>query len=126
MANTDRKTTIAFWVLTLLVLLPTAGSGVAEVFTSGPEQTIKAMQVLGYPLYLMKILGTAKILGAMAILTGHSKMLKEWAFAGFAINFIGATASHLLAGDSAKAPMPFVFFILLMGAYYFSKKRETV
>lgn len=84
------------------------------------------MQVLGYPLYLMKILGAAKIVGAIAILTGYSKTLKEWAFAGFAINSIGATASHILAGDSANAPMPLVFFILLMGAYYFSKKEKPL
>jgi DoxX-like family len=70
----------------------------------------------------MKILGLAKILGAIAILTRQSPKLTEWAYAGFAFDFLGATASHLLAGDSAHAPVPFIFFVLLMGSYFLWNK----
>ena len=114
-----------YWVLTLLVLIPTAGSGIPELFMDGPGQTAQAFHTLGYPLYLMKILGFAKILGAIAILTGRFPKMKEWAYAGFTFNFLGATASHILAGDAAHAPFPFIFLVLLMGSYYFSNRIRT-
>ncbi|MDP9053773.1 MAG: DoxX family protein [Acidobacteriota bacterium] len=84
--------------------------------------TLQALHTLGYPLYLVKILGFAKILGAMAILYQRFPTLKEWAYAGFTFDFLGATASHLLAGDAAHAPIPFVFFALLMVSYFLWKK----
>jgi uncharacterized membrane protein YphA (DoxX/SURF4 family) len=122
--NALKRNQILYWVVTLSVLLPTTGSGVPEVFTRGPQSTIHAYQTLGYPLYLMKILGTAKILGAIAILIGRPARIVEWAYAGFAILFLGATASHMLAGDTAHAPVPFVFFALLAGSYVLREKSK--
>ncbi|MBY0414245.1 MAG: DoxX family protein, partial [Bdellovibrionales bacterium] len=43
--------------------------------------------------------------------------LKEWAYAGFAFDFLGATASHALAGDSANALFPLLFFTALISSY---------
>ena len=122
---TRKQTTILYWVLTLLVLLPTAGSGIPELFTDGPQSVAQTMLALGYPLYLMKMLGFAKILGAIAILSDRSRTLKEWAYAGFAFDLLGATTSHLLAGDVAHAPVPLVFFALLMGSYFLNRQRTA-
>lgn len=109
---------IAYWVITLLLMVPGAGGGVIELFTGGPASVAQTLTALGYPLYVMKILGLAKVLGGVAILTGRSPRLKEWAYAGFAFDFLGATASHVLAGDAVHAPAPFVFFLLLMTSYW--------
>jgi len=106
----SKRTTILYWVLTVLVLVPTAGSGIPELFTDGPASVARTLQALGYPLYVMKILGLAKILGAIAIVSNRSRTLKEWAYAGFVFDLLGATASHVLAGDAAHAPVPFVVF----------------
>ena len=46
---------------------------------------------LGYPLYLLSIHGTWKILGVIAILIPKNPLLKEWAFAGFFFAMSGAT-----------------------------------
>jgi len=116
---TARQSRVIFWISTLLVLLPTAGSAVPELFFSAPGATVQSYRLLGYPLCLMKILGVAKILGALAILVDRSRHLTEWAYAGFAILLLGATASHLLAGDAAHAPIPLVFFIVLVCSYAF-------
>jgi hypothetical protein len=44
--------------------------------------------------------------------------LREWAYAGFTIDLIGATASHLFAGDSlAMAAVPAVFLVPLAVSY---------
>jgi hypothetical protein len=57
---------------------------------------VKRTLDLHYPLYLLQILGTAKILGAIALVTPKFKRLKEWAYAGFAFDFIGGVWSHLV------------------------------
>lgn len=115
--SSTKRTKILYWVLTVLVLLPTAGSGIPELFMDASQGTLQALHALGYPPYIVKILGFAKILGAIAILYQRFPKLTEWAYAGFAFNFLGATASHLLAGDAVHAPIPFAFFALLMGSY---------
>lgn len=70
--DASKRNKVIYWVLAALVLLPMVGGGLFEVFTDGPENVVKSMAVLGYPLYLLKILGTAKILGGIAIVTGYS------------------------------------------------------
>jgi len=49
---------------------------------------------LGYPVYVLDILGAAKLLGAIALVVPRFPRLKEWAYAGFAFDFIGAVWSH--------------------------------
>lgn len=120
--NSEKRNKIFYWILTILVLLPTAGSGIPELFISASPSTLQTIHALGYPLYIVKILGLAKILGAIAILTSRFPKLTEWAYAGFTFLFLGATASHLLAGDTAHAPIPIVFFVILMGSYFLGKK----
>lgn len=108
---------VIYWSITALLMVPGAGGGLVELFTGGPASVAQTLVSLGYPLYIMKILGLSKVLGGIAILTGRSPRLKEWAYAGFAFDFLGATASHLLAGDAAHAPFPFVFFLVHMTSY---------
>jgi len=120
-----KRNKIIYWIITLILMVPGAGGGVVELFTNGPEPIVKIMLQLGYPLYLMKILGFAKILGGIAILTGKIPRLKEWAYAGFAFDFLGATASHILAGDSSNAVFPLLFFIALMSSYFLWYKTSA-
>ena len=116
-AKSQRRNRIIYWALTLLVFLPATAGAFVEAFTHGPASIVRIMIALGYPLYLMKILGVAKIFGGIAILTGKLPRMKEWAYAGFAFDFLGATASHLITGDVAYALFPFVFFLVLLVSY---------
>lgn len=50
----------------------------------------------------------------------------EWAYAGFTFLFLGASASHRLAGDVSHAPIPFSMFVLLMVSYFLSKQRTKM
>lgn len=59
----------------------------------------QGMGHLGYPDYVMTLLGVAKLLGVAALLLPGHPLLKEWAYAGFAFDLIGATASHAFVGD---------------------------
>ena len=116
-ARSADRNKVIYWSVTALLMVPGAGGGLVELFTGGPASVAHTLVFLGYPLYIMKILGLAKVLGGIAILTGRSPRLKEWAYAGFAFDFLGATASHLLASDAAHAPLPFVFFLVHMTSY---------
>jgi hypothetical protein len=114
---TTKKLAIVYWVVTLLFLLPMAGSAVPELLWERPAATAATIAHLGYPLYLMRILGLAKILGAVAIVSGRSRTLKEWAYAGYAFNLLGAAASHLVAGDGAIAAAPAIMLALVLTSH---------
>lgn len=109
---------IIYWFSTILFLLPTAGSGIPELFMNGIEQVVSNLILLGYPLYIMKILGLAKILGSIAIISDKYKTLKEWAYAGFTFDFLGATASHLFIGDIKSSFMPLIILIIMFVSYF--------
>jgi hypothetical protein len=106
-------------IFSLLMLLDGFGG------LSQQKEGVEAMQHLGYPAYILLIMGTAKILGVIAILQNKFKVLKEWAFAGFAFNFIGAEASIALNGDGMESLIfPVVALLLLAITYMAWKKYE--
>ncbi len=53
---------------------------------------------LGYPSYFLVLLGTWKVLGAVALLVPRRALLKEWAYAGAFFTYTGAIVSHLTTG----------------------------
>ncbi|MGW4770714.1 DoxX family protein [Nocardia sp. NPDC004278] len=53
------------------------------------------MTELGYPTYVMTILGFWKVLGAMAIAAPRFPLVKEWAYAGAFFDLTGGLASHI-------------------------------
>lgn len=112
---------IIYWVSTIIFCLGMLYSGIGGLFPN--EQTNKVMTDLGYPFYLLTILSVAKILGVLAILQPKFKTLKEWAYAGFTIDFIGAGASFAFTGGSIGmilSPLP---FLIVLFVSYFSWKK---
>jgi len=65
---------------------------VAEMFTH-----------LGFPAYFRVELSWAKLLGVALLLAPAPARLKEWAYAGFAINLASALIAHLSVGDGPEA-----------------------
>jgi hypothetical protein len=53
---------------------------------------------LGYPSYFLVLLGSWKVLGAIALLVPRRALLKEWAYAGAFFTYTGAIVSHLTTG----------------------------
>ena len=108
---------IIYWVLTILFSLFMLFSGVSEIMQT--EQAKEIMKHLGYPIYVNTIIGAAKILGALAILQWRFQILKEWAYAGFTIDFIGASASFYFAGDGIITALSPMIFLAVMFLSYF-------
>jgi hypothetical protein len=107
-----------YWGLTGLFCAAFTMGGLAHVTRA--EAMAESMAALGFPIYVMSILGVAKLLGVVALLVPGQPFLKEWAYAGFAFDLLGAIASHLFAGDPVGATVPPIGLLLLgAGSYYF-------
>ena len=96
--------TVAYWATTGLFCAVLGLSGIAH--TTRLEDMAESMTGLGYPLYFMTILGLAKLAGVVALLVPGRPLLKEWAYAGFTFNLVGATASHVFAADPFAEALP--------------------
>lgn len=90
---------IVYWIATGLFSAMMLFS--AYMYLSGAKEVVEGMAKIGYPAYFIHILGTAKLLGAIALLTPKFPKLKEWAYAGFAFNLIGALWTHIVIGEGA-------------------------
>lgn len=83
---------------------------------------------LGYPAYFLMILGTWKLLGALAILAPRLPRLKEWAYAGMIFDVTSAAISRLVMGDSIIkiiAPL-FVAAIVLLSWWLRPAERANL
>ena len=116
---------IIYWIVTTLFSLAMLFSGVTEVTQT--KQANEVMKHLGYPVYVNTIIGVAKILGAIAILQTKFRTVKEWAYAGFTIDFIGAAASLYFAGDGILMVLSTIpFFAVMFLSYYLWKKVKQM
>jgi hypothetical protein len=68
---------------------------------------------LGYPLYLLSILGVWKLLGVITILIPKFPLLKEWAYAGFFFAMSGAFISHLVVGQAFADAVPSLILLIV-------------
>lgn len=83
---------------------------------------VRRLYELGYPGYVLGIIGTAKILGASALLTPKLRRLKEWAYAGFVFDLVGAMWSHLVVQGLNKA-LPLLVPLTLVTVSYVAYQR---
>ncbi|HZD52477.1 MAG TPA: DoxX family protein [Woeseiaceae bacterium] len=74
------KQRIGYWVATALFALPLVMDGLGGVMHV--QAGIDGVTHLGYPVYLLSIIGTGKLLAAVAVLQTRFSTVKEWAFAG--------------------------------------------
>jgi uncharacterized membrane protein len=105
---------IVYWVTTALVAAELALGGVWDILQTPYVREI--VEHLGYPTYLLVIMGVWKIPGAFALLVQNLPRLKEWAYAGAIVTYTTAVASHLAVGDGAEALAAPAIFAALTAA----------
>jgi hypothetical protein len=91
---------ITYWIVTALMAFGMASSGTMQLIRT--KEMSEMIAHLGYPMYIMSILGTWKILAVIAVLLPGFKLVKEWAYAGLFFLMSGALVSHLVLGDGMK------------------------
>lgn len=117
MSVSQRNLRLIYWLVTPLFLL-LQGWAAVQYLVEAPRMT-GTITDLGYPIYFMKMLGVAKVLGILAIVTGVSRPLKEWAYAGFTFDVCAAIVSHLSVGDPPLiALVPAAFLVLQLVSYF--------
>ena len=87
---------IIYWVSTILMCGIFTFS--AQMYLRNPDRVAGFFEALSYPTNLVYPLAVAKILGIIAVLSDISKVLKEWAYAGFFFDALLATLAHYVAG----------------------------
>jgi hypothetical protein len=99
---------IGYWTATTLIALETLAGGVADLGRGAGMNVVGGTHVaeivtgLGYPEYLLTLLGLWKIPGALVLLAPRAPRLKEWAYAGIVFELTGAAGSHLAHRDRAR------------------------
>ena len=116
-----KRNKIIYWIATLWLALGMVATGLIQLFKT-PEGQGGADMIthLGYPVYLLTILGAWKILGVITVLIPKFSLLKEWAYAGFFFLMSGAIFSHIAAGDPVIEIFPsLLLLILIVLSWYF-------
>lgn len=116
--------TVAYWIFTLIIAYEMAAGGIWDLLRIEYVRVI--MVHLGYPMYLLTIIGVWKIPCAFVLIVPRFLRLKEWAYAGAFFNYTGAAASHLSVGDGANkwvAPLVFAGFTLVSWALRSPERR---
>jgi DoxX-like family len=94
---------IIYWVATLWLSLGMVATGIGQLLKmkegSGAADSLAH---LGYPAYLLTLLGICKMAGVAVVLAPRLPLLKEWAYAGFGFMMAAALYSHAVCGDGAR------------------------
>jgi hypothetical protein len=123
-----KRNKIIYWIATAWLALGLLATGAGQLFKAKAGQGGADMIThLGYPLYLLTILGFWKILGVVAVLTPKFPSLKEWAYAGIFFMMSGAIFSHIATGDPISASLPSLLLLILavVSWYYRPADRKT-
>jgi hypothetical protein len=94
--TTSKITVIAYWIATALFCLQMGFTAYAQLYL---PQVAQMFTHLGFPDYFRVELTWAKFLGVALLLAPAPARLKEWAYAGFAINLASAVIAHFAVGD---------------------------
>jgi hypothetical protein len=91
---------VAYWSVTGLLCLWMAATAWAQLTV---PQVAEAYRQLGFPSASFRVeLSWAKFLGIAALLLPAPARIKEWAYAGFAIDFVSAFTAHVSAGQGPE------------------------
>jgi hypothetical protein len=96
----SRRAVVAFWSATALFALQIGFTAYAQLRL---PQVAAAFTHLGFPGYFRVQNSLFKIAGILVLLLPVPARLKEWAYAGFAIDLGSAVIAHLAVGDGPEA-----------------------
>lgn len=120
-----RRDKIIYWIATVWLSLGMISTGIVQLIQMDEE--VEKMAELGYPAYFLTILGTWKILGAVAVLVPKYPLIKEWAYAGFFFLMTGAIFTHLAVGEDAMEYFgPSLLLVLTIVSWYFRPNERKL
>jgi hypothetical protein len=116
-----KKAKIIYWIFTGLLIALMLMSAVTS-FIPNPEGEAM-MKGIGYPYSVLHMLAVAKVLGVIALLVPGYPRLKEWAYAGFAFDLIGAIYAFYIAGfPFVNWAFMLIGLVFVFGSYIYYHK----
>ena len=114
--KTSKTTKAIYWTTTVIIFL---FEGVMPALTSQTQLAKEGIRHLGYPEYFGNALAVFKVIGTLLLIIPQIPgRVKEWAYAGFAFDFIFAAISHgATDGFNFMTVFPLIFFVLLIASY---------
>jgi len=113
-----KKAKIIFWISTGFLFL---FEGVMPLTTLlvAPMHATAGTEYLQFPGYFAYILIAFKVMGSiLLIIPGLPRNIKEWTYAGFAFNFICASASHFVIDGLAMVSFfPLIILAIAIVSY---------
>ncbi|SRR5690606_13812957 len=120
-----KRNKIIYWVATVWLALGMTSTAIVQLIKM--EEEVTNFTDLGYPIYLMTLLGVWKLLGVIAILIPKYLLLKEWAYAGFFFAMSGAVISHIVVQDAAITLFgPILLLVLTVISWYFRPAERRI
>jgi uncharacterized membrane protein YphA (DoxX/SURF4 family) len=123
-ARAGRATQIAAMVITGLVAFIWVYFG-RLYLVRDPDEWRIASQQLGYPLYIIPLIGVTHILGGVGLLIPNVPRLTEWVYAGLAIDLSLAFYSHLNGGGSTWDKFDPILVMAFVFASYVLRRRTS-
>ena len=115
--KTGKRDKIIYWIATLWLSLGMVSTGIVQLIKMDEE--VDKITQLGYPIYLLTIIGVWKLLGVVAVLVPGFPFVKEWAYAGFFFVMSGAVYSHLAVKDDPTELFgPVLLIVLTLVSWY--------
>ena len=120
-----KRNKIIYWIATIWLALGMVSTGIVQLLK--PAEEVAKITHLGYPVYLLTILGVLKMLGVVAVLIPGFPRLKEWAYAGFFFAMAGAAISHIVMRDPFGEIFPsLLLLILTVVSWYFRPANRKI
>ena len=98
------KAALLYWIPTILIALNWTFGGASSLLKA--PISMEVFHRLGYPDYFAAMLGTAQLLGVLAILAPVPRTLREWAYAGLTFDASAAIISLLAVGSPVAHALP--------------------
>lgn len=117
-----KKSKIIYWIATGFLAFGMTAGGVQQLLQIGGY--VEIVTGLGYPIYMLSILGAWKLLGVITILIPRFPLLKEWAYAGFFFAMSGAAISHITMGQPFVEAVPSLVLLTMTVVSWYLRPED--
>lgn len=114
-----KKLKTIYWIITIVFVAAMLTSTVPSILML-PYSVEHFRDHLGFPAYFLFFTGLTKSLGIIALFIPGFPKVKEWVYAGFTFDLIGAIYSTLAVGDPVTSIIfQAIALALLSGSYFY-------
>ena len=124
---TTKTAKLIYWISTIVFAALMIFSAIGGLKPS--QESIQLIHdALGYPVYFIRYISIAKLIGSIAILVPRlNRSVKEWAYAGLFFDLAGAIYSGIASSGKFDPMMLFMLLWIIPGvvSYYYWHKKDN-